>query len=78
MTKIKLDLPMYLDAPLPHDAIVVKGRPGLNLVLDGGVAGSDATVAALINIGPRLLAAAPGLRLRTGRAVPSWRNPAVA
>ena len=47
-TKIKLDLQMYLDAPLPHDAIVVKGRPDRNLVLNGGVAGDDATVAALM------------------------------
>lgn len=74
-TKIKLDLQMYLDASLPHDAIVVQGRPGLNLVLNGGVAGDDATVAALINIVPRLLAAAPGVRLMTELAVPSWQNP---
>ncbi len=74
-TKIKLDLQMYLDASLPHDAIVVKGRPDLNLVLNGGVAGDDATVAALINIVPRLLAGAPGVRLMTELAVPAWRNP---
>ena len=74
-TRIKLDLQMYLDAPLPHDAIVVKGRPDLNLVLNGGVAGDDATVAALINIVPRLLAAAPGVRLMTELAVPAWQNP---
>lgn len=74
-TKIKLDLQMYLDASLPHDAIVVKGRPDLNLVLNGGVAGDDATVASLINIVPRLLAAAPGVRLMTELAVPSWQNP---
>jgi len=74
-TKLKLDLQMYLDAPLPHDAIVVKGRPDLNLVLNGGVAGDDATVAALINIVPRLLAAAPGVRLMTELAVPAWCNP---
>lgn len=74
-TKIKLDLQMYLDAPLPHDAIVVRGRPDLNLVLNGGVAGDDATVAALINIVPRLLAAAPGVRLMTELPLPSWRNP---
>lgn len=74
-TKIKLDLQMYLDAPQPHDAIVVQGRPELNLVLNGGVAGDDATVAALINIVPRLLAAAPGVRLMTELAVPSWQNP---
>ena len=74
-TKIKLDLQMYLEASLPHDAIVVKGRPDLNLVLNGGVAGDDATVASLINIVPRLLAAAPGVRLMTELAVPAWRNP---
>jgi 4-hydroxy-tetrahydrodipicolinate reductase len=69
---------MYLDAPLPHDAIVVKGRPDLNLVLNGGVAGDDATVASLINIVPRLLAAAPGVRLMTELAVPAWQNPRVS
>lgn len=74
-TKIKLDLQMYLEASLPHDAIVVKGRPDLNLVLNGGVAGDDATVASLINIVPRLLAATPGVRLMTELAVPAWRNP---
>jgi len=74
-TKIKLDLQMYLDASLPHDAIVVRGRPDLNLVLNGGVAGDHATVASLINIIPRLLAGAPGVRLMTELAVPSWRNP---
>ena len=74
-TRIKLDLQMYLDAPLPHDAIVVKGRPDLNLVLNGGVAGDDATVAALINIIPRLLASVPGVRLMTELAVPAWQNP---
>lgn len=74
-TKIKLDLQMYLEAPLPHDAIVIKGRPDLNLVLNGGVAGDDATVASLINIVPRLLAARPGVRLMTELAVPAWQNP---
>ncbi len=74
-TRITLDLQMYLDAPLPHDAIVVKGRPELNLVLNGGVAGDDATVASLINIIPRLLSAAPGIRLITELPVPSWQNP---
>lgn len=74
-TKIKLDLQMYLEASLPHDAIVVRGRPDLNLVLNGGVAGDDATVASLINIVPRLLAGAPGVRLMTELAVPSWQNP---
>lgn len=73
--KITLDLQMYLDALQPHDTIIVKGRPELCLVLNGGVAGDDATVAALINIVPRLLAAAPGVRLMTELAVPAWQNP---
>ncbi len=77
-TKISLDLQMYLDAPFPHDAIVIKGRPDLNLVLNGGIAGDDATVAALINIVPRLLATAPGVRLMTELALPAWQNPHTA
>ena len=34
-----------------------------------------ATVAALVNIVPRLLAAQPGLRLMTELPLPSWVNP---
>jgi len=71
-----MDLQMYLNAPNPHDTIVIRGRPELNVTLHGGVAGDDATVAALINIVPRLLAAAPGLRLMTELALPVWLNPA--
>ena len=70
--KITLDLQMYLEAPNPHDAIHVAGRPGLNLMIDGGVAGDDATIAALINVVPRLLAAPPGFRLLTELATPAW------
>ena len=70
--KITLDLRMYLDAPNPHDRVVVAGRPPLDVVVHGGVAGDDATIAALINIVPRLLAAAPGLHLPTDLALPRW------
>ena len=70
--KITLDLRMYLDAPDPHDAIDVTGRPGLQVRIEGGVAGDDATIAALINVVPRLLAAPPGFRLLTELATPSW------
>jgi 4-hydroxy-tetrahydrodipicolinate reductase len=67
---ISLDLQMYLDAPNPHDAIQIEGRPPLSLVMPGGVAGDDATVAALVNTAPRLLTAQPGLILITDLAVP--------
>jgi 4-hydroxy-tetrahydrodipicolinate reductase len=73
--KIILDLQMFLDAKNPHDTIVVQGDPALHLTLNGGVAGDSATVAALINIVPRLLAAAPGVRLMTELPAPSWVNP---
>jgi 2,4-diaminopentanoate dehydrogenase len=74
--KIILDLQMFLDAKNPHDTIVVQGEPSLNLTLNGGVAGDAATVAALVNIVPRLLASAPGVRLMTELPVPAWVNPA--
>lgn len=67
---LTLDLKMYLDAPDPHDACQIVGDPPLDLVLRGGVAGDAATVAALVNTAPRLLQAAPGLRLMTDLAVP--------
>lgn len=70
--KIVLDIRMYLDAPNPHDRIVVAGRPPLEVVVNGGVAGDEATVAALINVVPRLLAAAPGLHLPIDLALPHW------
>ncbi len=74
--RVVMDLQMYLDAPNPHDAIIIRGRPDLNVTLHGGVAGDDATVAALVNIVPKLLVAPPGLRLMTELALPSWLNPA--
>lgn len=70
--KIVLDIRMYLEAPEPRDVILIKGRPDLNVVVHGGVAGDDATIAALINVVPRLLAAEPGLRLLHELAAPGW------
>ena len=70
--KIVLDLRMYLDASEPRDVIQIKGRPNLSVVVKGGVAGDEATIASLINVVPRLLAAAPGLRLLHELATPAW------
>jgi hypothetical protein len=67
---LTLDLKMYLDAPEPHDAIRIEGEPPLNVVINGGVAGDQATVAALVNSAPRLLQAKPGLLLVTDLPVP--------
>jgi 4-hydroxy-tetrahydrodipicolinate reductase len=67
---IELDLKMYLDAPDPHDAIQIEGEPPLRVRIEGGVAGDHATVAAVVNAVPRVLAAKPGLRVMTDIAVP--------
>jgi len=67
---LTLDLKMYLDAPEPHDAIQIEGEPALNVEIKGGVAGDQATVAALVNSAPRLLQAKAGLLLVTDLPAP--------
>jgi 4-hydroxy-tetrahydrodipicolinate reductase len=69
-TCLTLDLKMSLDAEDPHDAIRIEGDPPLALLIQGGVAGDAATVAALVNAAPLLVQAPPGLRLVTDLAVP--------
>jgi len=68
--RLTLDLQMYLDAPNPHDAVQIDGEPPLNAVIQGGVAGDQATVAALVNTAPRLLQMPPGFWLVTELPVP--------
>jgi 2,4-diaminopentanoate dehydrogenase len=70
--RLVLDLTMYLGAPHPHDRVQITGDPPLNVIVEGGVAGDQATVAALVNTAPLLLDAPPGLRLVTGLPVPRW------
>jgi len=67
---ITLDLKMYLDAKNPHDAVQIEGEPPLDVLINGGVAGDQATVAALVNTAPRLLQARAGLLLLTDLPVP--------
>ena len=69
---LSLDLQMYLDARDPHDAIQIEGEPPLDMVLKGGVAGDQATVAALVNTARRILDARPGLRLMSDLSLPRW------
>lgn len=69
---IELDLKMYLDAPNPHDLVRIEGEPVIEFEAKAGVAGDHATVASLVNVVPRLMAATPGLKLMTdlGAGVP--------
>ena len=69
---LTLDLKMYLDAPNPHDAAQIEGEPSLNMKIDGGVAGDQATVAALVNTAARVGDAKAGLLLMTDLSVPRW------
>jgi hypothetical protein len=69
---IVLDLKMYLDAPNPCDRIHIEGEPPLDVLLQGGVAGDVATVAALVNTARKVMQAPPGLRLITELAMPCW------
>jgi 4-hydroxy-tetrahydrodipicolinate reductase len=67
---VTLDLKMYLDALGPHDAIRIEGDPPLDVLLRGGVAGDQATVAALVNTAARILRAEAGLRLPSELPLP--------
>jgi len=58
---LTLDLRMYIGAEAPHDAVRIVGTPDLNLRIEGGVAGDQATAAMLVNSIPAVIAAAPGL-----------------
>jgi 4-hydroxy-tetrahydrodipicolinate reductase len=63
---------MYLAAADPHDLIRIQGDPPLEVVISGGVAGDQATVAAMVNAIPRILKASPGLLLMTDLSAPVW------
>lgn len=69
--RLVLDLKMYLDAREPHDAIQIEGEPPLDVIIKGGVAGDQATMAALVNTAARILKAPPGLLLMTDLSLPS-------
>ena len=70
--RIELDLKMYLDAEDPHDMVRIEGEPPIEVSVKGGVAGDQATVAALVNSLPRLLRSPPGLLLMSDLPLPSW------
>lgn len=68
---IHLDLKMYQGAKDPHDLVRLDSDPPVEARIDGGIAGDLATVAALVNALPRMMAAAPGIRLMTDIAIPA-------
>lgn len=58
---VSLDLKMFVGADDPVDAVTVVGDPPIDLAIRGGIFGDTATVAALVNAAPLVVAARPGL-----------------
>ncbi len=67
---VSLDLRMYVGAHKPEDRVIVNGAPPINLVIEGGIFGDTATVAALVNAIPHVLKSSPGLRTVADLPVP--------
>jgi hypothetical protein len=67
---LRLELQMYVGAPVPRDEIEIDGDPPLHLVVHGGTPGDIATPAILVNMIPRLLEANPGLHTMRTLALP--------
>ena len=59
---LSLELKMYVGASDPKDAVKVTGDPPIDLVVNGGIFGDSATVAALVNGIPLVVESGPGLK----------------
>ncbi len=68
--RLLLELTMAVGAADPVDRVDVAGDPPLTLRVEGGIFGDTATVAALVNTLPRVVAARPGLRTVLDLPVP--------
>jgi 4-hydroxy-tetrahydrodipicolinate reductase len=58
---ISLDLQMYVGAENPRDHVLVDGEPPVDMTIRGGLAGDVATAALVVNVIPKVVAAAPGV-----------------
>jgi len=70
---VHLDLQMFVGAKKPVDRIAIQGKPDVNLVLEGGIPGDEATVSMLLNTITGVLAARPGLRTMLEIPVPRFK-----
>jgi len=70
---IKLDLQMAMGAEDPRDIINIDGKPPINLKINGGIQGDQATAAIMANLIPTVMRARPGLlTMRDVPLVPFW------
>ena len=67
---LRLELQMYVGAPVPRDEIEIDGDPPLQLVMHGGTPGDIATPAILVNMIPRVVEAKPGLHTMRTLSLP--------
>lgn len=75
--KIRLELKMAVGVSPSIDRVVVDGDPPIDLRIEGGIFGDTATVGALVNAIPNVIAAQPGFKrvidLPVGRAFAALR-----
>jgi 4-hydroxy-tetrahydrodipicolinate reductase len=57
-----LDLEMSVDAPNPHDRVLIEGDPPLDVIVRGGTHGDRGTIGAVLSAIPLVLALSPGLK----------------
>lgn len=58
---LALELAMYVGAERPRDAVSIDGTPPVEMTIEGGVHGDQATAGVVANMVPRAAAADPGL-----------------
>ncbi len=60
--KIDLNFKASVGEKDPRDRILIKGTPGLDMVIKGAVQGDEGTIAVLLNSIPSLLESSPGVK----------------
>lgn len=67
---LRLDVVMALGVVDSHDAATIDADPPVRLRLEGGLPGDTATISALLNAIPRVMAASPGLHTALDLPIP--------
>ena len=72
---VSLEVLFYVGALKPKDQILIKGMTDINVTIQDGIAGDQATVAILINAIAPTVEAKPGLLTPTGKSIAEipWR-----
>ena len=71
---LRLDVVMALGVKESHDAATIDADPPVTMLLVGGLPGDTATIAALLNAIPRVVAAPPGLHTALDLPLPRPSN----